>query len=241
MQEDEQLNPELEECIEEVDGWIGATLKHPLVFAVPYSKDMNRYLNRMFESKVKEVERAVKNRNWSQVMWLHERPCRPQAMSKFMWFMKADEYWKVLADIWIDTELPFHSQDTWVSLFTAPIKQKRKLMNSVDRRALQKFPNSIRIYRGYDDKKDQGLLGLSWTIDEKKAEWFGKRFGYDGTPAVAVGMCKKSDVLAYFSGRGEHEIVVDPRTVQIIENKILEITPEDLLTQYETKSIKDLE
>lgn len=59
--------------------------------------------------------------------------------------------------------------------------------------------------------------GLSWTIDQSKAEWFARRFAmltHLGQPRLMEGIVKKKDVLAYFNGRKEKEIVVDPANVR---------------------------
>jgi hypothetical protein len=43
-----------------------------------------------------------------------------------------------------------------------------------------------------------------------------ERLGF-GTPKVATGRAKKSDVIAYFSRRKEKEIVIDPSKVKIVQ------------------------
>ena len=57
--------------------------------------------------------------------------------------------------------------------------------------------------------------GLSWTQDREQAIWFAKRFHavHGERGKVIEGICKKADVLAYFAGRDEQEIVVDPEKV----------------------------
>ena len=84
MQEVEALRPELKEYyVEDEDSWSGEYVKHPLVFAVPYHESMNGYLNKMFDQKVKELEKAIKTKSWNKLIWLHERPYRPMALMQF--------------------------------------------------------------------------------------------------------------------------------------------------------------
>jgi hypothetical protein len=75
------------------------------------------------------------------------------------------------------------------------------------------------------------VRGLSWTSRKKQAEFFagyacgGRRefvTGEAGTePFVVSAVCRKSDVLAFFTERQESEIVLDPdclRSVTILKD-----------------------
>jgi hypothetical protein len=52
--------------------------------------------------------------------------------------------------------------------------------------------------------------GLSWTIDQAKAEKFALGKSFHGPPLVASGWVFKRDVFAYFTRRDESEIVLSP-------------------------------
>ena len=52
---------------------------------------------------------------------------------------------------------------------------------------------------------------MSWTRDLSKADWFSRRFG-DGY--VLKGIANKKDVLAFFSRRGEEEVVIEAKKVK---------------------------
>jgi hypothetical protein len=76
------------------------------------------------------------------------------------------------------------------------------------------MPDEFPVYRGFIGKRGKGL---SWTIDQSKAEWFARRFAmltHLGQPRLMEGIVKKKDVLAYFNGWKEKEIVVDPANVR---------------------------
>ena len=61
------------------------------------------------------------------------------------------------------------------------------------------------------------LQRLSWTLDRETAEWFAHRFGEEGT--VYEAQIPKKYILAFFNGRNESEVVVDPKHLeQIMES-----------------------
>jgi len=214
----EKLAPELQEYIEDL-GQLGEGLRHPLVFMVPYSEIFSKQANALFKQKTKHIQKALKSNDWERVMGLHERPYRLWAFSQFSKFMEPEKYWTILKSIWIDTEFPMVEKDLWLSMFTAQVKQKRKLMNGSERRTLQSLPDIVSIYRGYNGSR-QGTLGLSWTLSKDKAVWFANRFGEDD-PFIAIATCKREVIIAYFHARGEQEIVIDPLDIQLIDNEPL--------------------
>ena len=83
------------------------------------------------------------------------------------------------------------------------------MMDRDERGALRVMSDSLRIFRGCTGDNEDGL---SWTIDPKRAEFFAKRFGRDGY--VIEGQCQKSDIIAFFTGRQESEIVILPGDVE---------------------------
>jgi len=212
----EDLVPPLQAYLEDL-GQFGEGLRHPLVFIVPYSEHFAKQANALFTLKTKRIQKSIQSHDWEQIMWLHERPYRLWAFSQFNKFMEPQQYWTILKAIWMDTEFPMVEKGLWLSMFTAQVKQKRKLMGGAERRALQSLPETVDIYRGYNGSK-QGTLGLSWTLSRDKALWFARRFGEDN-PIIATATCKRDSILAYFHARGEQEIVIDPLDVQIIENE----------------------
>lgn len=75
--------------------------------------------------------------------------------------------------------------------------------------------NKVTIYRGV---KVNNHRGLSWIVDKSVAEWFAKRFGYDGDKCyVFNGTINKKDILAIFTSRNEMEIVCDYRKIKDIQ------------------------
>ena len=97
-------------------------------------------------------------------------------------------------------------------------------MTPKEHAALGPLPNQFPIYRGFLGKRGNGM---SWTLDESKAEWFAHRFaiGESKQPRLAKGIVAKKHVLAYFEGRNEKEIVVDPANVRSVKTRVLSPPP----------------
>jgi hypothetical protein len=73
-------------------------------------------------------------------------------------------------------------------------------------RIFDSLPEQIEVWRGTSHKR--GLAGLSWTRDRAMAVFFARRFcSAKRVPLLAKGIVEKRDVIAYFGGRGEREIV----------------------------------
>jgi len=217
---DVKLVKELEDSlINSEDMEFGPMVDHPLVRHMVYTPAQNLYLNKLFKSKQEKLKELIQNKKWDGVVWLHERSWRAWAFAQFAPYMKPVEYWKNLSGIWIDTEFPHVHKDMWLDLFSANVKQKRKLMSSKERQVIQDLPKKATIYRGYDDDIKNNLMGISWTLSEEKADWFATRFKIETAPRVAEGQCEKSSILAYFDDRGEQEIVINPIDINITDNR----------------------
>jgi hypothetical protein len=197
----------------------GPIVNHPLVRLVLYTPDQNGYLNDLYKRKQRDLRKHISNKKWDSVLGLHERPWKAWAFTQFAPYMKPIEYWKNLSSVWTDTEVPNAHKDMWLDLFNANVKQKRKLMSSKERQVLQDLPPKVTIYRGYDDEIENTLMGISWTLSERTANWFATRFQSNGEPRIVEGQCQKSSILAYFDERNEEEIVINPVDVNIVDNR----------------------
>lgn len=86
---------------------------------------------------------------------------------------------------------------------------------------------TVTIYRGNlgEDEPD----GISWTLSKATAQFFGRHhmsprakfilgtWREDGIPTVWSAQVNTKDVLAYFDGRNEKEVVVDPATLRNVK------------------------
>ena len=64
----------------------------------------------------------------------------------------------------------------------------------------------------YNNKK---LKVLSWTTDPEVAKWFANRYQQHGQVYTAT--ISKKHILAYFGGRNEAEVIVDPSKLKEIK------------------------
>ncbi|WXX09708.1 hypothetical protein [Mycobacterium phage MS810] len=122
-------------------------------------------------------------------------------------------HWPLLGLIWTDSENIWENRGAWYRRLTEPrrIADRQTLMSVSDYNTLRDLPSSFKVYRGFNDDGD--AEGLSWTLNAAKARWFATRYDQTGA-TVATGTVDRDDVIAYFSSRGEDEIVVLPENVQ---------------------------
>jgi hypothetical protein len=74
--------------------------------------------------------------------------------------------------------------------------------------------DTLTVYRG---QMPGGGFGIAWSLDADTATKFAKGAGIRNPMAgtVYTGHVRRADVLAYLTGRGESEIIVDPTNVII--------------------------
>jgi len=222
IERQEDLDPELEYFLEE-DGPLGSpAIRHPLVYSVLHSPQLNAMVNESLRAKREACALSMKEQNWHRYVYLHERPHRLDAFLELV-VLNAfkddpDNYWRLLGDIWTDSENIWQQEDVWRRLLTDDIPGRHHMMTADEQEELAEcFEDVIPVYRGYS--RPDRLSGMSWTTNSVVAKFFARRFSeINGDRRfVAHGEVRKSDVLAYFTGRSEHEIVVDPSLVKNID------------------------
>ena len=121
------------------------------------------------------------------------------------------DFAELLADAWIRTEAPNNdpnlSKRDLLSLFKAT--DPALLMDEEDYQQFQDLDDVVTVYRGVTSMNAKNVKALSWTLDRDTAEWFAHRFGENGT--VYEAQIQKQHIYAYFSGRNEDEVIVDPK------------------------------
>ena len=88
------------------------------------------------------------------------------------------------------------------------------LMNAAEYKTLTELEETVTVYRGVTPYNARNVKALSWTLDKAKARWFATRFGEHGT--VYKAQINKRNILAYFTGRNESEIVLNPYKLEHI-------------------------
>lgn len=219
----ESLGPELQ-------AWLiagppfGMALRHPLVYLVPYRPHMAARANAQLRWKMAAAAEALWDENWHRFVWLHERPGRPQALSEIAAQMAHEDYWRLLASVWADTELLHDWGDLIERLMSAARPGRFHLMTDEERDHLGRLPDPLTLHRGF--RLSSAQMGWSWPTDPERAAWFARRSGDDGTPRVVTALVARLDVIAYFTGRSDNEVVIDPACVEEGSKLSMQVVPD---------------
>jgi DNA-binding ferritin-like protein (Dps family) len=202
----EQLLPELQICLIETP--VGTMLDHPYVREYRIDQERAAMLNWRYREKLKKVELALWNGDWSQFIYLHERPYRLDALLEIVNDVRDKEYWSLLSDVWTDSENIWQDLEQWRDLWNEPRPYKHYAMDAKERKAFKQLPSDITIYRGFCEGHTAD--GMSWTLDRDRAIWFAKRRLHSELRGVLLSArTMKSNVHALLLGREESEIVTD--------------------------------
>jgi hypothetical protein len=201
MTSNEELHPDLLPYVEESE--FGKMLRHPLHYEVPWIFS-NAMANRRYEEKLKMVQKAIDSQDWQKYVWLHERPYRIDAFKEVQDFLEDSEYWRLLGQIWTDTENGWANLDDWKELLGSDRAKRNYLMDWDEQMAHESLADTVTVYRGC--QKGLNENGISWTFKYEKAQWFATRLGKEGI--VLEKQVPKRDIIAVFTGRNEFEAVI---------------------------------
>jgi len=147
---------------------------------------------------------------------------KPWCLCWFDWikdFLSVRDFSNMLGQCWTEEENP--NMDVNVKLPTVidwfKAANKSMMMSEEDYAHYRNLPDVLTLYRGVSVGHVD--LGLSWTEDKEKAEWFQHRFddfkkeGNQESHMLTI-TCPKTHVLAYFNSRNEDEVVLDVMSVK---------------------------
>ena len=199
-------------------GRVGRVISHPLMVHVLYHEQMNKTINQGYLHKKEAVAAARASGDWERFVFLHERPYRIDALETVLFEEEVndpDRIWPLIAGVWIDSENIWQCLDQWVDIWNTEGHSHAVFMEDDEMATLNALPDTITVWRGVAHR--EAIEGMSWTVDKAKAEWFARRFagGEGRTPLLVEGTVSKRDVLAYFSNRGESEIVALAEDVHV--------------------------
>lgn len=135
-------------------------------------------------------------------------------------YLSVDDMSEMMSDVWSNSANPnqFYcfSKSELAKIFAAC--NPAVLMSEEEYDVFKKLPSEITIYRGVSSYNQKSVRVFSWTLNEEKAAWFARRLGRSGqSGTVYRAKIKKENVFAYFDGRDEQEIVVNPYKLEDIE------------------------
>lgn len=133
------------------------------------------------------------------------------------------DFSEILADAWIRSENPNLDENFKQKELLQMFKDSDPhiLMDEDERKQLAELDDTVTVYRGVTSYNAKNIKALSWTIEQKTAEWFAHRFGEDGT--VYEAQIPKQHIYALLNGRCESEVIVDPKYLtDITEAPIME-------------------
>ncbi len=219
---DAPLHPDLAAALVETD-MLGTWIKHPLYHG---PATFAGTANKVYEQKCRMVEEYLAERNvFGLLFCAYERPYRPGKLLEHSDLLSDEEYWSLLADVWIDTEFPGHNWDIWDTLLHSERPGREAMMEPEDHEIWNHFTaEPVTVYRGLsaDDEDEVDTDGFAWTTHLPTAQWFARRFSTDGTTGwVATGLVMRSDVIAYFARRSEHEVLVHPENVNVTKMEVV--------------------
>jgi uncharacterized protein len=214
MEKKETLRPELALFLHDAGDM--RVLRHPLVYGVPYLEQMNATYNRSLEIKQDKIAAAKQAKDWSQVIWLHERPYRLAAMEQIAKAIKDDaEYWQLLSEVYNDTENLWQQLRTCMKLLRSRRGGREAFMNKAELKLWADLPQKFVIYRGHHHRS---LRSPSWTLSASTATWFADRWiSAAERLKISQAVIDKAHVVGVLLRRGEYEVVVDPRKLTKID------------------------
>lgn len=126
-------------------------------------------------------------------------------------FLSEKDFASILTDAWIRTESPNNdpnlSKRDLLSMFKSATPSL--LMDEEEHQIFMELDDIVTVYRGVTSVNVKNIKALSWTLDRNTAEWFAHRFGENGS--VYEAQIQKQYIYAFFGGRNESEVIVDPK------------------------------
>lgn len=159
-------------------------------------------------SAVKSMEVQIDMMSTYQAFFIMiNKPYLPLFFKLTKDYLSSEDYSKFLANMWIMVEFSNSDKDIPPSDFVEIFRRanKKHLMEASEIKVLKELPDKVTIYRGV--KPNSSTKALSWSLNKETAQWFANRFEENGT--VYQAKIRKEDILAFFDGRKEQEVVVD--------------------------------
>ena len=181
-------------------------IRHPLVYSVPHYEAKNALVNKQLEYRKKEAKELLEKKDYFSFVFIHEKPHRMNAFIEVKNNLSDKEYWEMALAVWTNSDNIWQNRDTWKKLLKDKkrIDTKHLFMSEDDRKVFDKLPETITVYRGYHENRNE--FGYSYTLNESIAKRFSK--GHKLVGKVYIRTVNKSEVFAYTNERNEQEVII---------------------------------
>ena len=141
---------------------------------------------------------------------MHDKPERVRALHAVRLSFNPRDIAEVFGQVWTNSENLFqvHNELGELIRFVHAENVGHLAMDSQERQRFRhlKEKASVTLYRG---GAEHNVSGYSWTTSKDVATFFANRYAMDGKPLIAKTVFSTNDIIAYFRGRDEREVVVD--------------------------------
>lgn len=157
----------------------------------------------------KVVSGEIDTGNLTDILFIITKPYRLLFLKMILPFISDLDLGECLSCAWVSVENISKDCNVNGSELVTMFKRadKTTLMTDEERKCLDNLDEEVTVWRGVTDYNKGRRKALSWTLDYQKAQWFALRYTKAGT--VREVTVPRKRVLAYFSGRGEREIILN--------------------------------
>lgn len=165
-------------------------------------------------SAIKEQEVEVANGNFFSSLLVLQDSMRMEYISKLLSMSKpVNDLYKLFIDMYTLGDYGFAAMTD--EAFNKIVASKTEAQKKETESALSGMPDVLTIYRGQTKVGTPVEKAHSWTLDRNIANFFATRRGKDKAEIITATVNKK-DVIEYISDRGEKEVLVRYRDLNIV-------------------------
>lgn len=152
-----------------------------------------------------------------EISFIMNKPWRLFFISLVEPFLATKDFAVLLKEAFMEMEHPNMDPNVSTTQLKNYFKKcdKNALMEEEELEVYDSLPDVITVYRGVTSYNNKKIKVLSWTIDPEVAKWFANRYQQQGQVYTAT--ISKKHILAYFGGRNEAEVIVDPSKLKDIK------------------------
>jgi hypothetical protein len=152
-----------------------------------------------------------KDIDWSEVGVFLGKDNVFKILDHFKYSIPDKDYWCLIRYCYVMSDFCYSDFNTLSNYLECNRPEQQNIMTEDDRGFLASLPNEFKVYRGCSIAEiESGLFRYSWSLDVDVARFFAYEYRRNShlDCKVVEKTIKKNDVLAYFSGRKESEILM---------------------------------